>query len=183
MPMGTFLEWHVLDNKHQLEKGNGPDVAKGIQKFNEFGYESELEHRDENNMPMYSVYGICKSKTQFDEFGNISERTFYNEANQLSNHKEAGYHKLKIKWDKSGNYREMLSYLDVNGKPAIHVTRGYHSVKYHYHKNKNLSRIDYLDVTGQLVNRKDNGISYITYQYNNGEQISMLRFDKDGKTL
>lgn len=180
---GNFLQWQVLDNNHELEKGNGPDVAIGIQKFNEFGYESELEHRDENNQPMYSAYGICKSKTQFDAFGNISERTFYNEANQPSNHKNAGYHKLKIKWDKSGNYREVLSYFDINRKPTIHATRGYHSVKYHYHRKKYLSRIDYLDVNGQLVNRKDNGISYITYHYDNGEQISMLRFDKDGKKL
>lgn len=180
---GNFLQWQVLDNNHQLEKGNGPDVAIGIQQFNEYGYESGLEHRDENNNLMYSAYGICKSKTQFDEFGNISERTFYNEKNQPSNHKNAGYHKLKIKWDKSGNYRELLSYFNVNDKPTIHATRGYHSVKYHYHRNKNLSRIDYLDVNGQLVNRKDNGIAYITYQYKNEEQASMLRFNKGGKQL
>ena len=180
---GNFLQWQVLDNNHKLEKGNGPDVAKGIQKFNEFGYESELEHRDENNKPMYSAYGICISKTQFDEFGNISKRTFYNEENQPSNHKIAGYHKLKIKWDKSGNYREMLSYFDVNGKPTIHVTRGYHSVKYYYDRNKNLSRIDYLDANEQLTDRRDNGIAYITYQYNNGEQTSIIRFNREGEKL
>ncbi|TJY36256.1 hypothetical protein [Pontimicrobium aquaticum] len=180
---GNFLQWQVLDNNHQLEKGNGPDVAVGIQQFNKYGYESGLEHRDENNNLMYSAYGICKSKTQFDEFGNISERTFYNDANQPSNHKNAGYHKLKIKWDKSGNYRELLSYFNVNDKPTVHATRGYHSVKYHYHRNKNLSRIDYLDVSGELVNRKDNGVAYITYQYKNGEQASMLRFNKEGKKL
>lgn len=180
---GNFLQWQVLDNRHQLEKGNGPDVAIGIQKFNEFGYERELEHRNENNQPMYSAYGICISKTQFDKFGNISERTFYNEVKKPSNHKTAGYHKLKMKWDKFGNSRELLSYFDVNDKPTNHVTRGYHSVKYHYHRNKNLIKIDYLDVNGQLVNRKDNGIAYITYQYNNGERTDMSRFDKDGKNL
>ncbi len=180
---GNFLQWQVLDNKHQLEKGNGPDVAKGHQKFNKFGYESGLEHRDENNRPMYSAYGICISKTQFDKFGNISERAFYNEAKKPSNHKIAGYHKLKMKWDKYGNSRESLSYFDVNDKPTNHETRGYHSVKYHYHRNNNLIKIDYLDVNGQLVNRKDNGIAYITYQYNNGERASILRFDIDGKKL
>jgi len=180
---GNFLQWQVLDNKDKLEKGNGPDVAIGIQKFNEFGYESELEHRDENNQPMYSAYGICISKTVFDKFGNISERAFYNEARKPSNHKNAGYHKLKMKWDEFGNCREFLSYFDVNDKPTNHVTRGYHSVKYHYDRNKNLIKIDYLDMNGQLVNRKDNGIAYITYQYNNGERTGMSRFDKDGKKL
>ena len=180
---GNFLQWQVLDNKHKLEKGNGPDVAIGIQKFNNFGYESELEHRDENNHPMYSAYGICISKTEFDRFGNISERAFYNEMNKPSNHKSAGYHKLKIKWDKFGNSRELLSYFDINDKPTNHVTRGYHAVKYHYHRNKNLIRIDYLDVNGQLVNRKDNGIAYMTYQYNNGEEASTSKFDKNGKKL
>ncbi len=107
---GNFLQWQVLENQHQLEKGNGPDVAIGIQKFNEFGYESELEHRDENNNLIYSAYGICRSKTQFDKYGNISERSFYNKVNEPSNHKSAGYHKLKMVWDKFGNDRELLSY-------------------------------------------------------------------------
>ena len=180
---GNFLRWQVLDNKHQLEKGNGPDVAVGLQKFNKFGYESELEHRDENNRPIYSAYGICISKTKFDKFGNISERAFYNEKRNPSNHKYAGYHKLKMKWDKFGNSRELLSYFDLKDKPTNHITRGYHSVKYHYNRNKILVKIDYLDVNNKLVNRKDNGIAYITYQYNKGVRTGMLRFDKNGKKL
>ena len=181
---GNFLQWQVLDNQHQLEKGNGPDVAIGIQKFNEFGYEIELEHRDENNQPIYSAYGICRSKTQFDKYGNISERTFYNEVNEPSYHKNAGYHKLKIVWDKFGNNRELFSYFDVNEKPTNHIIRGYHAVKYEYDEKKNLIRISYLDTNGLLVNRKDNGISYLTYQYDsNGKRSSTLKFDKEGKTL
>jgi len=180
---GNFLQWQVLDNMHQLEKGNGPDVAIGLQKFNKYGYESELEHRDENNQPMYSYYGICISNTKFDKFGNISERAFYNENKKPSNHKNAGYHKLKMKWDKFGNSRELLSYFDVNDKPTNHAIRGYHSVKYHYNRNKNLIKIDYLNVNNQLVNRKDNGLAYITYQYKNGERIITSRYNKAGKKL
>ena len=180
---GNFLQWEVLNNQHQLEKGNGPNVAIGIQKFNEFGYESELEHRDENNNPIYNTYGICRGKTQFDKYGNISERYFYNEINKPSNHKIAGYHKLKIIWDELGNNRELLSYYDLNDKPTTHKTRGYHSVKYDYDRNKNLIKISFLDVNFQLVNRKDSGISYITYHYNNRERTNTLRFDKEGRKL
>ena len=132
---------------------------------------------------MYSYYGICISNTKFDKFGNISERAFYNENKKPSNHKNAGYHKLKMKWDKFGNSRELLSYFDVNGKPTNHAIRGYHSVKYHYNRNKNLIKIDYLNVNNQLVNRKDNGLAYITYQYKNGERIITSRYNKAGKKL
>ncbi len=180
--MGNFLQWEVLNNQHQLEKGNGPNVAIGIQKFNEFGYESGLEHRDENNSPIYNTYGICKSETEFDKYGNISERHFYNEVNKPSNHKIAGYHKLEIIWDELGNDREFLSYYDLNNKPTSHRTRGYHSVRYEYDETKKLIRINYLDVNNQLVNRKDNGISYITYQYN-GRERTTFRFDKEGGKL
>ncbi len=180
---GNFLQWQVLNNQHQLEKGNGPDVAVGIQKFNEFGYEIGLENQDENGNPIFNTYGICRSKTKFDKFGNLSQRFFYNEANEPSNHKQAGYHHLKIEWDKFGNDRKRLSYYDVNNKKAIHKTRGYHAVKYDY-DSTNLTKISYLDVNGQLVNRKDNGISYITYLYNHeGKQTRVLRFDKEGKKL
>ena len=181
---GNFLQWQVLDNQHKLEKGNGPDVAVGVQKFNEFGYEIALEHRDENNKPIYSAYGICRGKTKFDKYGNLSERNFYDENNKPSNHKIAGYHKLKIAWDKYGNDRESLSYFDIRNKPTTHKTRGYHAVKYEYDRKKNLTKISYLNTNGKLVNRKDNGISYLTYQYDsNGERKSVLRFDKKGKKL
>ena len=39
---GNFLQWTVLDKDGALEKGNGPNVAIGIQSFNEYGYEIEL---------------------------------------------------------------------------------------------------------------------------------------------
>ncbi|AXT20652.1 hypothetical protein D7030_12270 [Flavobacteriaceae bacterium AU392] len=180
---GNFLQWQVLNNQYQLEKGNGPDVAIGLQEFNEFGYEIGLEHLDENNKPIYSAYGICRSKTKFDKYGNIYERTFYNEANEPSVHKEAGYHKLIIEWDEPGNDRNLLTYYDIDNNPVIHKTRGYHAVKYEYNGN-NLIKISYLDTSYALVNRRDNGISYFSYQYDNeGKQTDILRFDKDGKKL
>jgi YD repeat-containing protein len=181
---GNFLQWQVLNNQHQLEKGNGPNIAIGIQTFNEFGYEIALEHRDENNQPIYNTYGICRSRTSFDKFGNLAGRRFYNEQNEPSNHQIAGYHQLKIIWDTSGNNRASLSYYDTNGQPTHHATRGYHAVKYAYDKSNKLIKVSYLDTRGNLINRKDNKTAYITYQYNNdGTQTSIQRFDNQGIAL
>lgn len=162
---GNFLQWQVLNNQGELEKGNGPNVAIGIQKFNEYGYEIELAHRDENDHPLYSAYGICKSKTTFDKYGNLSERRFYNESDQAAGHQIAAYHLLKISWDKTGNRRTALRYYGPKDQPTLHRTRGYHAVQYIYNQDQKLSKISYLDIAGNLCNRKDNGIAYIQYTY------------------
>ena len=67
---GNLLSWEVLDKNDQAEKGNGPDVATGIQTINEWGYETGLKQFDENKQLIYNKYGICQSKTSFNHFGN-----------------------------------------------------------------------------------------------------------------
>lgn len=181
---GNFLQWEVLDNNSALEKGNGPNVAIGIQKFNEYGYEVALEHRDENNAPIYNNYGICKSETKFDSFGNMIERRFFDEDSKPSCHKLAGYHKLKIQWDPSGNRRNMLSYYDVNGTPIEHKARGYHKMSYSYNSDNLLQQISYLDTDGSPVNRKDNGAAYIKYEYDEkGQRPEASLFDVEGNLI
>lgn len=181
---GNFLQWEVLDNNSELEKGNGPNVAIGIQEINAYGYEVGLEQRDENNEPIYNHYGICRSRTDYDRFGNIVERRFYDEENSPSSHKFAGYHKLKIKWDSMGNRRDSLSYYDVEDRPTEHHTRGYHMVKYTYNDENLLQKISYLDVHGNLVNRKDTGAAYMEYGYDdNGQRSDVSLFDSTGKII
>ncbi len=181
---GNFVKWEVLDNDSALEKGNGPDVAIGIQEFNEYGYEVALEHRDEHNKLIYNNYGICKSKTSFDRFGNIIERRFYDEENNPSRHTKAGYHMLKIQWDTSGNQRDSLSYYDMDGTPIEHRTRGYHKVRYSYNGDDFLEQISYLDRNGHLVNRKDNGAAYIKYAYDaKGQRSGVALYDVDGNVI
>ncbi|WP_418510575.1 hypothetical protein [Corallibacter sp.] len=175
---GNFIKWEVLDKNHQLEKGNGPDIAIGIQTFNEFGYETGLEHRDENNKLVYSAYGICISKTQFDAFGNIKERRFYGPDSKPANHEFAGYHSLKIQWDATGNRRTSLTYYGLDGQPTLHKSRGYHKVTYEYTKKGLLKKIRYLDINLNLVNRMDNGVAQIVYDYNKkGKLVSTERFN------
>lgn len=173
---GNLLQWQVLNNQHQLEKGNGPDVAIGIQKVNEFGYEVGLENQDENGNPIYNKYGICRSNTEYDKFGNLSQRFFYNEANEPSNHKHAGYHNLKIEYDKFGKYRERLSYYDVNNKPTLHKTRGYHAVKDEYNRNKNLIKISFLDTNNKPTIHKPRGYHASKYKYNRNKSLIKISY-------
>lgn len=181
---GNFFQWEVLDNNSELEKGNGPNVAIGILEINKYGYEVGMEQRDEDNKPIYNHYGICRSRTDYDRFGNIVERRFYDEGNSPSNHKFAGYHKLKIKWDSTGNRRDSLSYYDVEDRPTEHHTRGYHMVKYTYNDDNLLEQISYLDAHGNLVNRKDTGVAYMEYGYDdNGQRSNVSLFDSTGKII
>jgi len=179
---GNFLQWQVLNKNGDLEKGNSPDVAIGIQRFNEYGYEVRLEHRDEYNQLIYNSYGICISKTKFDDWGNLSERIFYDPFEKPALHKKAGYNKLKLYWDATGNHRIKLEYYDVQGNPTAHKERGFHKVKYDYNANNNLVMMSYYDISNELVNRKDNGIASISYEYdNNGKLSGSFRYTKDGK--
>lgn len=163
---GNFLEWNVLNNRNELEKGNGPNVAIGKQTFNKYGYEVSLEHQDEKGQIIASHYGIYKSKTEFDQFGNIRERSFFNEDGLPATHKNAGYHRLVITWDEEGNRRKTLRYFDIKGDPSAHATRGYHKVAYQYDDQEQLIKISYLSTTGELINRKDNGRAYSILSYN-----------------
>ncbi len=181
---GNFLSWKVLNNSSDLEKGNGPNVALGRQFFNEFGYERQLIHFDENGSRIYSAYGICESRTEFDEFGNISERRFYDIEGNRGVHLEADYHLLKIEWSKDGNRRISLSYFTVKDQAVLHNSRGYHQVKYKYSSQNKLIRMSYLNDKGVLINRIDNGVAMIEFEYDaNGKVITTKKLNKDGKEI
>ena len=181
---GNFLEWNVLDNQDNLECGNGPNVAIGKQRFDAYGYEIGLEHQDETGKTIASHYGIFRSQTEFDKYGNIVKRNFYDADNHPTNHSNAGYHQLQIKWDKSGNQRESLTYFDSNGKAYSHALRGYHAARYLYDQNGRLIKISYHSETGVLVNRKDNGRAYTIFTYNKADGTrTSQHFDKNDKQL
>lgn len=181
---GNFLDWNVLNNKNELEKGNGPNVAIGKQAFNEYGYEVALEHQDEKGQVIASHYGIYMSKTKFDRFGNIQERTFYNANGKPTIHSKAGYHKLLFTWDEQGNKRKSLQYFDVAGNPCHHTTRGYHAVRYEYDDQGRISKISYLSTTNELTNRKDNGRAYSVYEYSMDDgEVQLSHFNTSHKEI
>ncbi len=160
--------------------GNGPNVAIGMQSFDEYGYAIGVEHRDENNNVVYNHYGIAASSTQFDNFGNMISRTFIGEDGVPSPHLIAGYTTLKIQYDITGNFRKHLEYFDENNMPIGHKKRGYWVVKYIYDSSDQLIRIEYLDIENNLVNRLDNGIAVIKYSYDqDGEIKETIRLNKN----
>lgn len=175
---GNFVKWEVLDKEGNLEKGNGPNVAIGIQTFDEFGYETGLKHLDELQNRMYSDYGIAESRSKYDVFGNLSERTFFGLTNQPSPHKEAGYTHLKLFYDEKGNYRTRLEYYGQDETLIEHKTRGYAVVTYKHNEKNQLVEIAYLNSKKQLVKRLDNGVAMIKYQFDNdGKIIKTIKFD------
>lgn len=181
---GNFLEWNVLNNQDELKKGNGPNVAIGKQSFDKYGYEVRLEHQDEKGQVIASHYGISIGKTRIDQFGNIQERTFYNEMGLPDVHKIAKYHKLVIVWDESGNRRKSLQYFDVNNEACSHHTRGYHKVQYQYDLKERLIKLSYHSPKGDLVNRKDNGRAYSVFSYDGKtSEREVNHFDADHKKL
>lgn len=181
---GSFLEWQVLDKNNELERGNGPDIAIGRQTFNEYGYEIRLESRDENNQLIFSHYGICISETDFDPWGNMRERRFYDADGQPTLHGNAGYHRLRLHWDATGNLRESMAYFDVSGRPTLHRERGFHRATYQYDSDNKLTQVQYFDTEGELVNRRDNGVAYIRYKYSRvGELNRTIQYTKDGTEI
>lgn len=181
---GHFLQWTVLDREGNPEKGNGPNVAIGIQGFNAFGYETSLEHQDESGEPIYNSYGICRSRTTFDKFGNISERRFYNKQNKPGVHANAGYHRLQIEWGASGNQRRSLTYFGLQDEPVNHQQRGYHQARYSYDEQGKLVQLSYFDTSGNPVNRHDNGIAVIKYMYHpTGRLKEQVSVDNEGNIV
>lgn len=181
---GNFVKWEVLDKVGNLEKGNSPNVAIGVQDFNEFGYETGLTHKDESENTIYSAYGIAESLTSYDRFGNLSERTFIGPEGTPSPHKQAGYTHLKIQYDHTGNFRTQLSYYDNNWNPVPHKTRGYASVTYKYNDQGYLVRIEYLNTRNELVNRADNGAAIIQYYYDqHGDRSEVVLLNKNSEVI
>lgn len=181
---GNFLAWNVLDKNGNPEKGNGPDVARGIQTFDEFGNEIGIRHEDENGNPIYNSYGICMSRTQFDYTGNMISRTFYDEKGNPAPHKRAGYVTLRLFWDKTRTYRTGLEYYDAEGRKTEHLQRGYATVKQEYDENGNLSKISYFDKQGNLTDRKDHKFAYVVFEYDDkNRRVTTTRYNKQGMVI
>lgn len=176
---GNFIKWEVLDKDGNLEKGNGPNVAIGLQTFDSYGYETSLEHFDEYGNTIFNSYGFAKSQTTYDSYGNLAERKFIGLEGTPAPHQIAGYTHLKIDYDPSGNYRTRLAYYDEQMNLILHKTRGYAIVKYSYDNQRQLIQIKYLNTQNELVNRLDNGVAYIEYSYDSKQMLTdVLSYDK-----
>ena len=159
---GNMIAWNVLDEQNRRVCGNGPMVARGIRDFDAFGLELGVRFEDEQGRPMANAYGFWRSRTTYDEHGNISHRVFLDRHGEPAAHAKAGYVFLDMNWDSSGLLFLDRSYSDAQGRPVDHKTRGFNRLTMMYDDSGNLSRMRFFDKNGRLVNRMDTETSRLS---------------------
>ncbi|RDY59400.1 hypothetical protein [Flagellimonas nanhaiensis] len=178
--LGRWYGWTVLDAQHNVKRGNGPNVAKGINSTDQFGYERSIRYEDVDGTPIQNSYGFWGSKRFYDKRGNYAYTQFLDKDGNPGINENAGYSIAKYTWNASGKNRTRVDLLGLDNEPVLHKTRGYASIKQEYNGDGNLIKTSYLGLKGELVNRTDNGTAYITYFYDeNKKLINRKRFDKD----
>lgn len=177
---GNMYAWNVYDEKEHRSIGNGPKVARGIMESDDMGNTLREYYQDTEGNMMSNSYGWTDTYAGFDHFGNMISRFNHDrEANRMDN-PDLGYSGYEIQFDKTGQKRVSLKYLDQNLNPAEHKKRGYHLVESQYDQKGNLIRFLFKNTQGLLVNRKDNCAAIYEYQYDNkNRRIQMLLLDEN----
>jgi len=181
---GRWLGWNVLDAQHQLHRGNGPNVAKGINIPNEFGYESNIRYEDIDGSPIVNSHGFWGSKRFYDKYGNYSYTHFIDSLGNPGINEESGYCYAVYTWDDEGFNLLKIELQDVNKQSILHSKRGYATILYEYNEFDNVTKISYLGQNGEKVNRKDNGVSFIGHNYNENQTLKNTnRYNKSDEIL
>ncbi len=181
---GRWLGWTVLDKNDQIKRGNGPNVAKGINIPDRYGYESSIRYEDIDGTSIINAHGFWGGKRYYDKYGNYDFTHFIDSLGNIGINEKSGYATSKFTWSDDGRNRLSIQLLGLNNEPVLHKTRGYALLKQEYDSHKKLIRSSYYGIDKEPVNRTDNGISYITYQYDQkAKLIGNGRFDKDGNEL
>ncbi|TAI47136.1 hypothetical protein [Flagellimonas allohymeniacidonis] len=181
---GRWLGWMVLDANGKLRKGNGPNVAKGINKSDSFGYEKSITFEDVDGSNIINSHGFYGSIRNYDRFGNYALTHFINENGEPDINEQSGYCFAKYSWDNRGINRTMIELLNVKGEPVAHKSRGYSKIKQEYDSLDRLTQTTFLGVKGNPIDRLDNGISKILYSYDEKNMlISTKRFDSNGNKM
>ena len=181
---GRWYGWTVMDAQHKVKRGNGPNVARGINVPNEWGYEASIHYEDEFGNHVKNNYGFWGSKRFYDTNGNYNYTQFIDKNGNPGINEKSGYSIAQYHWSEDGLRRLQVDLLDVDRRPVLHHTRGYWSIKMDYDRLGNRIRTTYLGLDGQPINRMDNGVAYLEYRYNAQHQLlDTKRFDQDGKIL
>ncbi len=181
---GRWYGWTVLDGQHQIASGNGPNVAKGINTPNRYGYETAIRYEDVDGTPLKNSYGFWGSNRYYDRFGNYDYTQFVDEQGNPGMHEKAGYSIAEYTYSPDGLFRTNVQLLGLNREPVLHKTRGYAAVRLTYDEQGKLIRTAYLGTNDEAVNRTDNGVSYIVLEYDTtNNPITEKRFDKAGNPI
>lgn len=181
---GRWLGWNVLNKEHELHRGNGPNVAKGINTSNKYGYEASIRYEDIDGSPIINAHGFWGSKRFYDKHGNYSNTHFIDSLENPDINEKSGYCYAIYTWDKRGLNREQIELFDIKKKPILHKSHGYSIIKYEYDSDDNIIKTSYLDIAGEKIDRTDNGVSYITYSYDEKNVlIETKRYDKSSEQV
>lgn len=181
---GRWLGWDVLNKEHKLHRGNGPNVAKGINISNNYGYEVSIRYEDIDGSPIINAHGFWGSKRFYDKYGNYSHTNFIDSLGNPGINEKSGYCYAIYTWDKRGINRQKVELLDTKKEPIIHKSGGYSIIQYEYDENDNIIKTNYLGLEGEKIDRKDNGVSYIIYRYNDEKALTETkRYNKSDELI
>lgn len=184
LPGGFHHAWNVLDAAGRPERGNGPDVARGIIERDRHGYETAIRYQDEDGEPIANAYGFIRSETTYDRFGNWLMRGFYDAEGRPVPVDRLGYQRYEFEWDASGRNLLSMQYLDAAGRPVAHGERGYARVEMEYDGDGNQLRQRYLDTAGRPAVRSDRGFASIERQFDeNGFLLRQRYLDAAGRPV
>lgn len=181
---GRWYGWNVLNKDGNLEKGNAPNVARGIDKPNRWGYETGTHYKDEDGNRINSSYGFGGGRRTYDEFGNYLEQKFIDINDNPAPREAFGYTYAKYTYGIDGIDQLKIELLDLDKNPIAFKRGGFAFVTKEYDDNHNIIKKSYLNTKGELMNRTNDGIAYTEYIYDsNMKQTGMVNYDNEGKEI
>ena len=181
---GRWLGWTVLNAKNQVHRGNGPNVAKGINIPDQYGYETSIRYEDIDGSSIINSHGFWGGKRFYDNYGNYKSTQFIDSLGNPGINKQTGYCYAVYTWDDKGINLLKYELLDVNKQPVLHKKRGYAKTVYEYNEFDQTTMISYFGKNGEKINRKDNGVSYIIRSYNeNHTRKKSVSYNKSNEIL
>ena len=181
---GRFLGWAVLDAAGRPQRGNSPDVARGVVTPDRWGYEASIRYEDELGRPIRNSYGWGGSRTDYDDVGNMLARRFVDADGRAMLVEEVGYHGYDLEWSDCGHLQLALSYVDLAGKPVAHRERGYSEVRHEYDAGGNRTATRFLGLNGELIERLDRGVAVIERDFgDSGQLLEARNLDANGELV
>lgn len=180
---GKWYGWNVLDASNQLKEGNGPNVAKGINIPDEFGYETSVRYEDRSGNARKGSYGFWRGLRSYDAYGNYDITWFEDQFGKPALNDQTQFCYADYTWDAEGLNLLSIAFLGVNKEPVLR-RGGYHRQLREYDASGLLVKLSYLGLDGQLINRADNGVAYMLYEYDDRNRRTVSkRYSKDGNQL
>ncbi len=173
---GLVQSWNVLDRQGNPLRGNGPNVARGIQTYTRWGYELMVRYEDERDNAILNAYGWGRGIRSYDDFGNMLSSYFADQYGKPMMVEAWGYARAQVLWSNDGIQFLSRSYFDTEGNRVAHKTRGFCQLDYSYDDNHNLIAIKFLDINGKPVNRLDTGVAVILYEYDDTNRRTIIRY-------